>query len=152
MRSVVVYDSQFGNTEHVSQILARALGEFGSARAAHVTETFAMQLRDVDLLVFGCPSQPWGPASPMRIFVQRLPPEVLRNPKCACFDTRVHMPRWLGRFPAAQLARQLQKLQADLVAPPEGFLLRSRKGPLDPGEADRAADWARSLAARLRSV
>lgn len=145
MRSVVVYDSQFGNTEAIAQVVAKALGQYGTARAAHVHETAITQLRDVDLLVFGCPVQGWSPSSDLRIFVERLPLEVLRGPRIACFDTRLHVPRLIGNFAAPQLAGRLKRLHIEPVAPPEGFYLQKREGPLQPGEAQRAAEWARQV-------
>jgi len=145
MHSVVVYDSQFGNTEAIAQVVAKALGEFGPARAAHVHETAITRLRNVDLLVFGCPTQGWNATSDMRVFVERLPLEVLRSPKVACFDTRMHLPRWIGRFAAPQLAGRLRKLHIEIIAPPEGFYVRGREGPLQAGEVQRAAEWAKRL-------
>jgi flavodoxin len=152
MRSVVVYDSRFGNTEAIAHVIARALGEFGPARAAHVHETAVTQLRDVDLLVLGCPTQGWDPTSDMRIFVERLPREVLRGPKVACFDTRPHLPRWIGRFAAPQLAGRLKKLQIEPIAPPEGFYVERPQGPFQAGEFERAAEWARRIGETARGL
>jgi flavodoxin len=145
MHSVVIYDSQFGNTEAIAQVIARALGEFGPARAAHVNETALTQLRSIDLMVFGCPGQGWNATSDIRVFVERLPLEVLRSAKIACFDTRMPLPRWIGRFAAPQLAGRLRKLHIELIAPPEGFYVRGREGPLQTGEVQRAAAWGRKL-------
>jgi flavodoxin len=148
MHSLVVYDSQFGNTERVAQLVAKALDGFGPARAAHVHETAVTQLRDVDLLVFGCPNQPLSSTSAIRVFIAKLPPEVLRGPKAACFDTRNRVPRWMGRFAAPQLVKQLKKLGVETIAPPEGFFVKEREGPLQEGEAERAVAWGRILAER----
>lgn len=145
MHSVVVYDSQFGNTERVAQVVAKALGDFGPARAAHVNETAVTQLRDVDLLVFGCPTQGFNASTAMRAFIEKLPPEVLRGPRVACFDTRMHVPRWMGRFAAPQLEKRLRKMGVSLCAPPAGFFVVDREGPLQEGEAERAAGWARGV-------
>ncbi len=145
MNSVVVYDSQFGNTERVAQVVARALDQFGSARAGHIHETGVALLHDVDLLVFGCPMSGIGPGSHMRLFVERLPVEVLRRPQVACFDTRPHLPRLIGRFAAPQLARMLKHLGVEPIVPPEGFYVVDRHGPLDPGEVERAAEWAKGV-------
>jgi flavodoxin len=151
VHSVVVYDSQFGNTEAVAHVVAKALGEFGPARAAHVTETAVTQLRNVDLLVFGCPTQGLKGSPTLRLFFERLPLEVLRGSKVACFDTRMRAPRWIGRSPASDLARRLKRLHVELVVPPEGFYLNDREGPLQAGEVERAAEWARSIGQQATS-
>jgi flavodoxin len=152
MHSLIVYDSQFGNTEHIAHLLAKMLDVYGPARAAHVNETAVTHLRDVDLLVFGCPNQPLNASSAIRLFIERLPPEVLRVPKVACFDTRSHLPPWLGRFAAPQLVKQLKKLGIEPLAAPEGFFLKEREGPLEAGEAERAAEWGKMLAERADGV
>jgi flavodoxin len=150
MRSVVVYDSQFGNTEAVAQVIARALDAYGPARAAHVHETAITQLRDVDLLVLGCPTLSWSATASMRIFIEHLPLEVLRNHRIACFDTRLHVPRWIGRFAAPQMASRLRKRHIEPIAPPEGFFVKGREGPLQEGELERAALWAKRVAEAAR--
>lgn len=150
MHSLVVYDSKFGNAEHLARSIATALGEFGPARAAHIHETSVTQLRDVDLLIFGCPSHGPDAMSAMFEFIRRLPVEVLRAPRIACFDTRMRAPWWMRRYAAPQLARRLRKAQVEMVLPPEGFYLQMREGPLVEGEADRAAKWGLQLAAQVR--
>jgi flavodoxin len=151
LHAIVIYDSQFGNTEQVAQVVARGLGSFGAARAAHVHETAVTQLRDVDLLVFGCPTQAWNAGSPMRVFVERLPGEVLRGPKIACFDTRLHVPRLMARFGAPQLEKHLKKMGIQVCAPSAGFYVVERKGPLQAGEIERATRWAKSVGEAVAS-
>ncbi len=145
MHSVVVYDSQFGNTEQIALVIARTLSAFGPARAAHVHETAMTQLRDVDLLVLGCPAQAWHADSAMRLFVLRLPLDVLRGPKVVCFDTRTHQPGWLRRFAAPQLEKTLRQRGITPFAAAAGFYVRHRSGPLEAGTVERAAEWARSM-------
>lgn len=151
LHAIVIFDSQFGNTEQIAQVVARTLGSYGAARAAHVHETAITQLRDVDLLVFGCPAQGWSAASPLRIFVERLPSEVLRGPKIACFDTRLRVPGWIARFGAPQLEKHLKKMGIHVCAPSTGFFLVERKGPLQPGEGERATQWARAVGETVAS-
>ncbi len=152
VNSLVVYDSQFGNTERVAHIIARALGEFGPARAAHVHETAATQLRFVDLLVFGSPTQGRSVPPAIRRFVERLPPDALRGPRTACFDTRARAPWLLGASAASQLVRQLRRVQVEVVGPPVSFYVKDRRGPLEDGEAERATAWAKELAALVAAA
>jgi hypothetical protein len=57
----------------------------------------------------------------------------------------MHMPRWMSRFAAPQMAKKLRVRGAELLMPPEGFFVVDREGPLEEGEAERAAKWAASL-------
>lgn len=145
MNTLVVYDSFFGNTEQLAVAIARALTIHGPSRSAHVNETPFTQLRDVDLLVFGCPTQAWTLTADMKAWLDRVPVEMLRNPRVACFDTRLRIPLWIGRHAAPLIARRLRKGGVMLLAQPLGFYVRQDDRKLEPGEVARAAAWALGL-------
>jgi flavodoxin len=149
MNTLVIYDSLFGNTEQLAVAMARALAGRGPARSAHVNETPFTQLRDVDLLILGCPTQQWRLTPDMKVWIERAPVDGLRNPRVACFDTRVRIPLWVGRHAAPLLARALRRRGVALLAPPEGFYIRDRDRRLEAGEVERAVAWAVGFAELL---
>jgi len=51
---------------------------------------------------------------------------------------------WFG-YAAKPIADILVKKGGELFAPPEGFFVKGREGPLKDGELQRAAIWARAL-------
>ncbi|HEY7093897.1 MAG TPA: flavodoxin domain-containing protein, partial [Ktedonobacterales bacterium] len=57
MKTVVIYDSQFGNTERLAQMIAQRLGAGEAVWAADGAAKAALELRDWDLLVIGAPTQ-----------------------------------------------------------------------------------------------
>jgi hypothetical protein len=74
--------------------------------------------------------------------------------RVAAFDTRTAKedvkPRWLGFMvsfgvAARPIAEALKACGGDLAAPPEGFFVIDREGPMKPGELERAAQWAKQL-------
>lgn len=146
MNTLVIYDSLFGNTEQLAVVIARALTARGPSRSAHVNETPFTQLRDIDLLILGCPTQQWRLTYDMRVWLERAPVEGLRNPRVACFDTRLRVPLWVGRHAAPLMARALRRRGVTLVAPPQGFYITDRDRRLEPGEVERALAWASALA------
>jgi flavodoxin len=146
MKTLIVYDSLFGNTEQLAVVMARALMVYGPSRGGHVNETPFTQLRDVDLLILGCPTQQWNLTPDMKIWLERAPQEALRGPRLACFDTRARIPLWIGRHAAPLMARYLRRRGATLIAPPQGFFLRERDRRLEAGEVERAVAWAVELA------
>ena len=75
--------------------------------------------------------------------------------RVAAFDTRSDiddvksgllrmMVGWFG-YAAKPIADILVKKGGELFAPPEGFFVKGREGPLKDGELQRAAIWARAL-------
>jgi flavodoxin len=145
MNTLIIYDSLFGNTEQLAVAMARALGVFGPSRSAHVNETPFTQLRDVDLLILGCPTQHWNLTPDMKVWLERVPMEALRGPKVACFDTRLSIPLWIGRHAAPLMARSLRRRGIALAAAPEGFFVSDRDRRLEAGEVTRGVAWAMRL-------
>lgn len=145
MNTLVVYESQFGNTEKVALAIAGALRAFGQAQAVRVDPAHPIELQGVDMLVLGGPTQNRGATSGIRSFLAAIPPKYLRNLRVACFDTRFRQPTWLIGSAAGVMAKNLQQMGASPVAPAESFIVSGQKGPLVSGELERAAAWGRTL-------
>ncbi len=145
MNALVIYDSQFGNTERVAQAIAGMLSEFGQARAVRVDPTQPVERQGVDLLILGCPTQGWRPTPAMQSFLENVSPASLSGLAVACFDTRFQRPRWMTGSAAKVMDRKLREKGALPVLPPESFFVTGTQGPLVDRELDRAASWARKL-------
>lgn len=145
MNTLVVFDSQFGNTEKIARQIAQTLAAFGSARAIRVTEVGPNELAGVELLVVGSPTQAWNTTSAMKDFFTHLKPELARELVFAVFDTRVDKPRLITGSAAYTMAKQLKRLGVTMLLKPECFLVTGMEGPLAVGETNRAAAWALTL-------
>ncbi len=145
MRVLVVYDSLHGNTEKIARLVAGALG--GDTQVLHAGQADAAAVTSADLVVLGAPTHGGRPSQAMLAFLDRIPASAWRGKRVAAFDTRVPA-KWVRifGFAAPRMARRLGKLGATLAAPPEGFFVNATEGPLLPGEEERAAAWAQSLA------
>jgi len=140
MKALVVYDSAYGNTEKIAHAIAAGLnGEIAVRRAGDVK---VADMESVDLLIVGSPTQGGRPTKPVQDFVKGL----AKPSKAAAFDTRARI-KWAAVFGYAgpRIAKSLQERGMTLVAPAEAFYVKGKEGPLEDGEADRAAEWARRL-------
>jgi flavodoxin I len=154
MKTLVVYESLFGNTAKVAQAIASGLAERGSTRLATIGQVGAADLESFDLLVLGCPTQ-YHEATPDTLaWLDRIPSAVLADLPLAVFDTRYHTARLLSGSAAQAVGKDLKRRGGRLMAPPESFFVADREGPLEDGEIERAAAWARALsdALMLRSA
>lgn len=152
MNALVVYDSQFGNTEQVALTIADALRAFGQAQAVRVDPAHPIELQGIDMLVVGGPTQSLGATSAIRSFLETIPPQQLRSMSVACFDTRLRQPRLLTGSAAGVMAKNLKKMGVSLLVRAESFLVNGKEGPLQSGELDRAAAWARTLGLAINPV
>ena len=145
MNTLVVYESQFGNTEQLARSIAATWSAFGSAQVVHVDPTHPVALEGVDVLILASPTQAFRQMPTIRAFIENLPREALNHLSVACFDTRVHMPWPLNGAAAPGMARQLRQKGCELIGPPEGFFVKGTSGPLLDGEEERATRWAVSI-------
>src|SRR5215208_1822229 len=151
MNALVLYDSQYGNTEHIAQAIANALGEFGEVRAVRLDPAQPVELQGLDVFIVGSPTQGWRPTPTIQSFLEELSSEELGGLGGACFDTRFRLPRLMTGSAARVIARTLQEKGVSLLVEPESFFVKGTQGPLRDGELDRAAAWARMLIKEVQS-
>ncbi|HEU4784897.1 MAG TPA: flavodoxin domain-containing protein [Ktedonobacterales bacterium] len=151
MHALVVYDSQFGNTERIAAAIADTLRTTGEVRLAHVDPAHPLDLEGIDLLILGSPTQGWQSTEAIQALLSDLTPRQLHGRAVACFDTRFQKPRWITGSAARRMAASLRHMGVTLVAPPESFFVEGKEGPLLTGELGRAAVWARALLNRIET-
>jgi len=145
MKALVIYDSQYGNTEKIAKAIGGAIGtDTKVARPAEVKET---DLPSAEALIIGSPTQGGRPTKALQDFLSALPGTAIKGKKVAAFDTRFSS-TWarIFGFAAGRIARALKGKGGNLVVPPEGFFVTGTKGPLKDGELERAATWGKKVA------
>ncbi len=156
MKTLVLYDSVFGNTEKVALALAEAFAEQGPCEAAKVADFTPSRLAGIDRLAVGSPTRAFRPTPALAAQLDALPQGALAGLDVLAFDTRVQIEKAPGilrffaglfGYAAAPIAKRLQKKGGRLVLPPAGFVVADSEGPLLDGELARAAAWARSAPA-----
>jgi flavodoxin len=154
MRTVVIYDTKFGNTAKIAEAISRGAGERGAVSVLDTVEAAERLTERPDLLIVGGPTQRRGPSPALRGFLDSLPP-ALRGVPAATFDTRYRGKTWLVGSAAVEAAKRLGNAGARLAASPESFFI-ARGGPLEgqgleAGELERAEAWGRAVGAAATS-
>ena len=147
MKALVVYDSQYGNTEKIARAIGDAIPE---ARVLHASEAGQQDLEEVDLLIVGSPTHGGRPMGAIQTFLMNAPATAIKGINVAAFDTRFasRFAKVFG-YAAGRIANPLKRKGGNLFVEPEGFFVEGTKGPLKEGELERAAGWAGAI---LRSV
>lgn len=156
LKALVVYDSQFGNTEKIGLAMRDALDSQVDVEALRVDAVKPEQLAGAGLLIVGSPTQRFNPTPATTQFIKDIPARALEGVRVAAFDTRfteqeINKIRILAFFvgifgyAAKPIADLLVRKGGELVLPPEGFYVAETEGPLLEGELERAGDWARRI-------
>ena len=152
MKSLIIYDSQFGNTEKI----ARAIGDglSGEIEVCHIDQANISKLSGYDMIIIGSTPQGGKPTLAVQHFLNNILPDGLKNIKVAAFDTRFSekdsnlalrlLMKTIG-YAASKIAKVLEEKGGQLVVPPEGFIVMGKEGPLKEGELERAGNWAKSI-------
>ncbi|TFC41858.1 flavodoxin family protein [Cryobacterium sp. TMT1-21] len=145
MSTLVVYDSNFGNTQVIAEAIAAELGE--DTRAVPVAGLGLDSLTGVELLVVGGPVNGWRPSPRMQTFLAQFSHGTLRGVRAAAFDTRLRL--FIHGDAAGKMAHALERAGAHIVARPVGFVVEGTHGPLAAGELEKAVAWAGSIVSAI---
>ena len=145
MEILVVYGSQYGNTQRVAQALGAALAAEHSVRVVQAAVAGGLRGEGVDLLMIGSPTQMRGSRLLTGAFLDGLADRGFRGVPAAAFDTRMGDPP-AGQVASTAIDQRLRDAGCPIVAPPESFVVTDVEGPLAQDELRRAGAWARSVA------
>ncbi len=169
MRALVIYESMFGDNQQVARAIAAGLVASGvEAEAVEVGAAPTHVGSDVDLIVVGSPNHAWSmprPSTRRDAAARADAPlvsqgigvrewlavaELVDTVRTAAYDTRGSSPRAVVAFDHAStsIEKGLARLGGSQLAPAEHFRVADMKGPLEPGELDRAYAWGRELGDR----
>jgi len=124
MRTLVVYESWFGNTRRIAEKVAAAIAPESEVELASVDDPVPSLVR-VDLVVLGAPTHVHGLSS--------------ARSRQGAIDQR-------GDGAEPGMARRLHRHGYVLAVEPESFFVQGVEGPLEEGELERAWEWGRTLA------
>lgn len=168
MRSLVVYESMFGNTRMIARSIADGLSEAGPVSVTDVIDAPSVIPPDVDLVVVGGPTHAFSMSrhstredavrrggSPddvpegIREWLEALSEGEYRQ-DFAAFDTRVRVPMLPGA--ASHAATRSARHLGFRAQEPESFFVKDYEGPLLDGELDRAREWGHALGMKLTAA
>ncbi len=155
MKTLIVYDSFFGNTEKIAQAIFQAFSLHDSTKICLVNDYRPEYINGIDLLIIGSPTRGFRPTPAVTVFLKGISSRGIAGLPVAAFDTRLALNeinssalRFIvksGGYAAKRMAYQLVKAGGILRVPPEGFYVSREEGPLLNEECDRAANWTQHL-------
>jgi len=159
MKILIIYDSLFGNTKVIAQAIAEAsTAANNQVIITGLNEASLVDLKAVSLLIVGSPTQGGRPTPALQKFLEQIPAKALNQVNVAALDTRfLEEDQGFGlrilmkviRYATPRIADSLKSKGGTLIAPPEGFIVKAKEGPLADGEVERAKTWAQLILKNL---
>lgn len=164
MNVLIIYDSEFGNTEKIARAIEGALASHTNVTTLRVSDVRSENFTSLQLLIIGSPTQRFRPTIAIGNLLKEISNIDLNEVGVIAFDTRLtwdeisktpvlafFVKLFGGNAYAAKLiADSLKKKGGKLVAAPEGFYVTGMKGPLVEGELERAMSWATQIFSRMQ--
>lgn len=141
MKTLVIYDSNFGNTKLIASEIAKNISK--DAQLVSINNFNQSDLRGVDLLIVGSPIIGWRPTEKMSAFLKSLDGKIDGGFKFTSFDTRVKL--FIHGDAKDQIAKLLANIGGSQITTPKEFFVKDKEGPLLKGEVEKAAAWAKEI-------
>lgn len=165
MKTVVVYESLWGNTAAIARAIAEGIGP--GTQALSTAQASSAAISGAALIVAGAPVLGFrlpsdkmlkmigetpgkNPVAPdlsqpsMRSWLDTLPKGSGRS---AAFETRIW---WSPGGATAAIVRGLKSAGYRPIAKPRRFIVKGKNGPLRDGELERARLWGADLAQAMK--
>ncbi|MDD5551746.1 MAG: flavodoxin family protein [Candidatus Pacebacteria bacterium] len=145
MKTLVIFDSNFGNTKKIAEVIANEMGE--NAKVVSVADFDIEDLEGTNLLIVGSPINGFRPTEKINKFLANLAKNQLKGIKAASFDTRVKL--FIHGDAAKKISKKLKDAGAEIIVEPQAFYVKGKEGPLLAGEIEKAKNWAREIKSKL---
>jgi flavorubredoxin len=146
MKVLIAYDSYFLNTTLIAETIAEVVEKCDAS--VHLERIYQVDFSDIskyDLVIIGAPTHNQNMPRPVKSVLKRLPKDALRGIKTLCFDTRYKMNAKKSGSAARRIDNLLKRFGGETILPPVSFFVQDRRGPLFPGEIERARELAEVL-------
>jgi menaquinone-dependent protoporphyrinogen IX oxidase len=159
VKGIVIYDTSTGNTKKIAETITETLKESEiESDLFYVKNVKKLNAKDYDFLILGSPTKFGTMSFTMKSFLGKVKTEEWINKPFAAFDTenpenveksQAENKNWSA---AEKIAEKLKEKKMNQLLPVHKALVESKlKGMLLEGEIDKAKDYAKQLAAKLRN-
>jgi flavodoxin len=145
MKTLIVCDSNFGNTKRIALEIAKTIGY--NAKVISTKDFNESDLNGVDLLIFGSPINGWRPTEATISVLESLKGKIKNELKFSTFDTRVKL--FIHGDAKEKMAEMLHSAGGKRVFESQAFYVKGKDGPLLSGELEKAANWAKLIKSKM---
>ncbi|HEV2226446.1 MAG TPA: flavodoxin domain-containing protein [Nitrososphaerales archaeon] len=154
MRGIVVYDTSYGNTAQIAEIIADTLNDSGvKADLCRESDIKNPSAKDYEFVIVGSPTRFGTMSFAIRGFLGRLKGDQWIGKPFTAFDTENPENAEKKQGSAAEkIAQKLLEKKMTQLSPVLKSLVIGMRGPLVEGEVERTRTYAKSLAVGLKGL
>ena len=148
-RALIVYESKYGNTKRVAEVIAEEMREVGQAEVIlnHVQELDFEEISEYDLVLIGSPNHIGRPTRSVRKLIDKLGELDLNEKQIAVFDT------YIGEDFEKAVKKMQKRISkkipgSELVTPGLSIRVQGIKGPILDGELPKCREFGRKVATK----
>jgi len=152
VKGIVIFDTSYRNTKKIAEAIAETLKESGiSVDTSYVKDVKELSAKDYDFLVLGSPTKYGTMSFTVKRFLGKVKSKEWMNKPFAAFDTEnpENIEKAAGSA-AEKIAEKLKEKQMNQLLPVLKAVVLGWKGPLQEGEIERAKQYAKELATKLK--
>jgi flavorubredoxin len=136
MKALILFDTQFGNTEAIAYGLAKGLQDAGvESECTNIDLARMDNIAAYDLLAMGAPTQYLSASKPMKEFLRRLEVANLKGKYGFAFDTKLDSP--LSGSAAKFIEKKLKELGLEIIKPRISAIVFVKKESKEHGAKSR---------------
>lgn len=152
MKGIVVYDTSYGNTKKVAEVIADTLKESGiEVDLFSLKDVKKLSTQDYGFLVVGSPTRFGTMSFAMRSLLGKVKAEEWTGKPFVAFDTEnpENVEKKQGSA-SEKIAEKLKEKGLKQLVPVLKALVIGQKGPLVEGETEKIKSYATQLASELK--
>ena len=159
MKGIIIYDTSYGNTQKIAEVLAETLKEAGiETDVFHIKKVKKLSGKEYNFLALGSPTKYGTMSFAMKFFLGKIKSEEWTNKPFIAFDTenpenveksRSENKNWSA---AEKIAEKLKEKNMNQLLPVLKGLVQGWKGPLVDGEIENTKNYANEMATKLKQT
>ena len=135
-KTIVIYHTQYGNTEKIAKALTSGLVEQEvDVDCMKVEDVQVDKLMEYDLLAIGGPTHFRTMSQPMKTFLEKLERVDLKGMNAFAFDTKAQ--GWWAGSAGKAIEKKLKRIRLHILKPHASAIITEREGPLQEGMEEK---------------
>lgn len=147
MKTLVLFDSNYGNTKTIAYEIAKTFT--GDTKVVSADDFKVVDAQNLDLLIVGCPIIGWRPTEKIIEAFHKIKLES-NNFKFATFDTRVKL--FFHGDAKDQMSKMISQIGGTEIINSHAFYVKGKEGPILDGEIASANKWATEILQKINEV